>query len=228
MLEDNKGNTGVVMPPLIDLTSKQFTRLIVVRRVQNDNHGHSMWLCKCDCGKEKIISGYSITSGHTRSCGCFRSEKTTQRSTKHGHKAGNKVSKIYMAWESMVQRCTNSNDKGYKNYGGRGIVVCVRWMKFDNFLIDIGEPPTKHHSIDRIKNNGNYCKSNCRWATKKQQMRNMRTNHLVAYNGKKQCIAAWMEETGISENVILWRLKRGWPVEDTLTTPIRGKRKVKR
>lgn len=127
----------------------------------------------------------------------------------------------------MIQRCTNPNDKRYKNYGGRGITVCKRWRNsFEKFLEDMGEPPTKEHSIDRINNNGNYCKSNCRWVTRKEQNRNKRNNRLITYKGKTQCLIEWAEEYNINYDTLWCRIyKYGWPIEKALTTPVKKRRK---
>lgn len=206
------------MPKLIDLTGQKFGRLIVIKQVDNDKHGNSYWSCLCDCGKKKIISGSHLRSGHTKSCGCLKVEKTIQRSTKHGHNKKGKVSRTYKTWLGMIQRCNNPNVKHYNNYGGRGIVICDRWKNsFENFLEDMGEAPVGHQ-IDRIDNDQGYFKENCRWATRKEQNRNRRDNHLITFNGKTQCIADWAEETGIAEGNILYRLKHNWSIEKTLTT----------
>ena len=103
------------MSKLIDLTGKRFGRLVVVRRVDNNKRGHSKWLCKCKCGIEKVISGNSLRRGYTRSCGCLLKEKTSKRFVKHG--CWN--NKIYKVWAAVIQRCTNSNNKNWKYYGGR-------------------------------------------------------------------------------------------------------------
>jgi len=126
----------------------------------------------------------------------------------------------------MVERCTNTNNKDYKYYGSRGITVCKRWMKFENFLADMGES-SMGYQIDRIKNNHGYYKENCRWVTSKNNNRNRRDNRLETLNGKTQCIAAWAEEIGINKNTILWRLNHGWSVEKTLMTPTRKNKKIK-
>jgi len=120
----------------------------------------------------------------------------------------------------MRQRCVNSNDDEYTNYGGRGIIVCERWMQFENFLADMGEPPTSKHSIDRIDNNGHYCPKNCRWATIAQQARNKRNNHRVTYRGTTKSVIEWSENVDIPYNTLIKRLYRGWSVEKTLTTPV--------
>lgn len=213
-----------VMPKFIDLMEKKFGRLKVIGRAKNSNQNGARWLCECNCGEKKIVLGSSLRGGITKSCGCLSIERTIKRSTKHGHREANKETQIYKTWRNMRQRCTNPNNKYYPNYGGRGIQVCKRWLKFENFNGDMGKGWKPVLQIDRIDNNGNYCKSNCRWATKKQQMRNMRSNHLETYNNKTQCLAEWADETGISESLLRYRLKY-WSTEKALITSVRGQKK---
>lgn len=206
------------MSKFIDLTGKRFGRLTVVQRLGSDRWGNSRWLCKCDCNsQETIVSSGHLRSNHTQSCGCFHLEKIT----KHGHAIGGKESKTYRSWDHMIQRCTNPNFKQYKDYGGRGITVCERWNKFENFLEDMEEAP-KGLQLDRINNNKEYYKENCRWATKKQQHRNTRKNHLETYDGKIQCIAAWAEKFNINTSTLISRINiLGWSIKKALTTPVR-------
>lgn len=202
----------------IDLIGQRFGRLVVVKYVEKYKY-----LCQCDCGNIKSIYRYSFENGDTKSCGCLAKEMLIERSITHGHKKGSKPSKIYKSWESMIRRCTNPSDNNYHRYGNRGITVCERWLNsFENFLEDMGEIPSGCQ-IDRINNNKGYCKSNCRWATRKQQARNRHSNNLKTYNGKTQCIAAWAEETGIHRGTIMKRLKLGWSMKDALIIPV-GKR----
>lgn len=214
---------------MIDLTGQKFERLVVIRHAGKDNSNHAIWLCMCNCGNEKTIRGSSLKYGQTRSCGCLAKEtvrkltiinKNNQYSVKHGHTKNGRRSHIYIIWVGMIQRCSNLLDPKYTLYGERGIVVCAKWKKFENFLADMGEPPTNKHQIDRINNNGNYCKSNCRWVTREKQGRNKRNNHLETYNGKTQCLSQWSEETGINRNTIASRLKFGWSIEEALTKPV--------
>lgn len=208
------------MSKFIDLTGKQFGRLVVIHRICNNKRENIQWLCNCDCGKEKIIAGTSLKSGVTKSCGCLQKEITIKRLTKHSHTKNGQTSKTYSTWIDMIQRCTNPNSKDYHNYGGRGITVCKKWMKFENFLKDMGESPEKHQ-IDRADNNKGYCKLNCRWATRKEQQRNTRANHMITFGGKTQCLAAWAEELKISYQTLHARLRRKWSIEKALTTPAR-------
>ncbi len=198
------------------MIGKKFGILIVISK-NNDNKGcGTKWLCKCNCGKTKIIRGNNLTIGHTKSCGCLNK----YNNLKHGHKKNNKTSYIYTIWKGMIQRCTNSNSISYHNYGGRGISVCKKWLKFKNFLNDMGEQPTNKHQIDRTDNNEGYYKDNCRWATIIEQARNRRSNHLVTFNGKTQCLSGWSEELHINQNTLWARLNRGWSIEKTLTVPV--------
>lgn len=212
------------MSKLIDLTGKRFGRLIVIRRISNDKRGQPYWLCKCNCGKEKNIRGSSLWNSVTKSCGCLSREKTIERLIIHGHCRGRKT-RIYYVWRNMIDRCTNYNRKDYQNYGGRGIVVCERWRKFENFLEDMDEV-SKGHQIDRIDNNKGYYKENCRWVTSKINNRNKRNNHSITYDGKTQCLAAWAEELNIPKSTLRDRIfKFNWSVEKAITTPVRKWRK---
>jgi hypothetical protein len=152
---------------MLDLT-KKFGRLTIIRLHHHNKHRQSMYLCSCDCGNEKIISGNNIKNGIIKSCGCLRKEGGR---LKHGYSK----TKIYRVWSGIIQRCNNPNNKDYKDYGGRGIVVCKRWLKFENFLKDMGEVPFGL-TLDRINNDKNYYKKNCRWATWNQQANNRRNN----------------------------------------------------
>lgn len=211
------------MPLLIDLTGQRFERLTVVKHAGQAPAGAMLWLCLCDCGKEKIIYGSNLKIGHTKSCGCLSVEQTLKRLIKHSHCRNGKKTKTYRSWHSMVKRCTNPNDKDYLSYGGRGIKVCKRWMKFENFLEDIGEIP-RGHQIDRIDNNQGYNKLNCHWVTSKTNCRNRRDNHLIVHDGKTQCLIEWAEEFDINAATLRSRIvKYKWSIEKALTTPARKK-----
>ncbi len=210
------------MSRLIDLTGQKFERLIVVKYAGKKQSGAALWLCVCDCGKERVICSYSLRSGNTKSCGCLQKEIVSAYQMKHGHSTRTHgISKVYGTWRRMIQRCNNFEHPYYVNYGKRGITICERWMDFENFLEDMGEPPTQEHSIDRIDNDGNYCKSNCRWATKKEQARNTRRNLLITFDGETQCLMWWAEKFNINYHTLHNRIYRsGWPIEKALITPI--------
>lgn len=211
------------MSRLIDLSGQRFGRLFVLERTGTSKDGHVLWLCKCDCdcdGKV-IVESSNLKSSRTKSCGCLV--------TKHGHNLKNKKSKIYQSWDSMIQRCTNTNNTSYCNYGGRGITVCKKWLKFENFLEDMGKGCKPGLTLERKKNWKGYCLGNCYWATWKQQARNKRNNHLETYNGKTQCIAQWAEEYKINYHTLCNRIHQyGWSIEKALTTSVRKRRGKKK
>lgn len=137
-----------------------------------------MGIFQCDCGNkiEVEINCVEGKRGNTRSCGCLGAEQRLKASTTHGRsKRHTEHYPTYSSWQHMKDRCLNPKNKYYNNYGGRGIIVCDRWMKFENFLEDMGDR-TKELSLDRIDNNKGYSKENCKWSTRKEQMNNTRRN----------------------------------------------------
>lgn len=151
----------------IDLTGRRFGRFIVEEWV--GGHG-AKYRCRCDCGMVKMVCGSLLCSGRTKSCGCLRREVTGKRARHHGL---NKTP-THTCWVHIRSRCENPKNAGYYKYGARGIRVCERWRKFENFLADMGPRPSPKHSIDRIDNDGNYEPGNCRWADALTQLYNRR------------------------------------------------------
>lgn len=121
----------------------------------------------------------------------------------------------YKVWKSMKYRCSNPNLNNYKDYGGRGIKVCDRWLSFTNFIEDMGRRPSNKHSIERVNNDGNYEPSNCEWATTDKQSANKRQTLLTHFD-KTQTVPQWANELGIDRRKIYWRLKKGWTTERAL------------
>ena len=144
------------MTKALNLTGSIFGRLTVIERFpKSTKAGKTRWVCLCTCGEHKVVVGSCLVNCHTTSCGC----NALQSRTKHG--CHDTVE--YMAWSRIKQRCYNHKHISFHNYGGRGIVVCKRWLySFENFLSDMGKKPSNSHSIDRENNNGNYEPGNCR------------------------------------------------------------------
>jgi len=216
------------MGKFTDLTGQKFGRLTVIERAENIPSGKTWWLCQCKCGNQTIVRSDSLKGGVTKSCGCLHKELSFERCKqrmKHGHSMVNIVSKTYSIWRNIIQRCNNPNCRNYKNYGGRGIKVCDKWLKFEDFLQDMGEKP-EGLSLDRVDNNGNYCKGNCRWATWKEQQRNSRNNRLITINGETKCLAEWCEIYKKPYQTVYNRINRyKWTPEEALELIPRKKHK---
>lgn len=201
----------------IDIEGRRYGRLVVTGYAGKQGRA-LMWHVRCDCWVEKITAGSHLASGESKSCGCLKLEKMVT----HGLARIGRRAPEYSVWSAMIQRCNNPKAPEHHRYGARGISVCERWRDFANFIADMGRRPAAHLQIDRIDNSGNYEPGNCRWATPKEQGRNMRSNVLLTHNGKTLCAAAWAEETGISWSCIRARIRRGWRHDKILTTPPHG------
>lgn len=161
-----------------DLTGQRFGRLTVLSHSHATPNGQQFWFCRCDCGTNVVRpAGYlpRVCKSGEQSCGCSMREETIKRNTKHGHYRD----LTYSSWCAMKRRCSSPKHPAYSEYGGRGIKVCDRWRdSFEAFLADMGERPSKRHSIDRVNVNGDYEPSNCRWTTMREQARNSRRTKL--------------------------------------------------
>lgn len=209
------------MGKFIDLTGQRFGRLTVLERMENGENRSARWLCRCDCGNQKIVVGSALRAGKTVSCGCFKRELIATHRTTHGQSN----TRLHWIWCGMVKRCTNPNAHAYDHYGCRGITVCDEWRKFEPFRDwALSHGYTDSLSIDRIDVDGNYCPENCRWATRKEQNNNQRTNRFLTAFGKTQTVQQWADELNINAQTLYNRLNRGWSVEDALTTPVDSSR----
>lgn len=203
------------MGQLIDLTGQRFGRLIVIKKHGINNHRQVQWLCQCDCGNLTTPLGMCLRNKSTQSCGCLSKQLIASLNYKHGMTK----TPIYGIWRSMMQRCYDINSHAYDRYGGRGITVCNKWHDFESFYQDMGNKP-KSSSLERINNDGPYSPKNVIWATSKQQANNRRSNVILEYQGRKQTMQQWSDETGLKIQTLWARLDRGWSVEKALTEEV--------
>lgn len=199
------------------LIGEKFGRLTVIKELNQKRYKCGvlvrMFKCSCSCGGLKIISFSSLRAGKNQSCGCVKSERTSRLKTTHNLSRTTE----YKVWCGIKERCKNFNRQDYHRYGGRGITVCKRWEKFENFYRDMGKKP-EGFSIDRINVNGNYEPSNCRWASLIDQANNRRDNSFFTYNGMKKTLSEWSRYLNFSYDLIKGRLRRGWEFKKAVET----------
>lgn len=164
--------------PVDNLSGRTFGQLKVLKRSRKTNvYGQVFWKCICSCGSTVIAAAQHLRDGQN-SCGCRTGEAvaaSNKRRAQHGYARDSGSRKgVYQVWADMKQRCLNPNNRSFRNYGARGIKVCKRWLRFENFLKDMGERPAGRLTIERKNNNGGYTPANCVWATYAEQSRNKR------------------------------------------------------
>lgn len=201
------------MPLPMDLAGQVYGQMTVIELA---GRTPVRWLCRCDCGREKVVRACNLRAGDTTTCGCSWGKKKVT----HGHTRGGQRSRTYQCWGSMLTRCRNSKARAYQNYGGRGISVCPRWLTFENFLADMGECPPGM-TIERRDNDGGYEPENCYWTPKGAQAQNTRASHHITIAGETRCLAEWLRVFGISKRAFYQRVKKGWTEEQALRTPKR-------
>lgn len=198
---------------------KKFGLLRIISLFKKDGKTYAQ--CLCDCGNKKEIYFSSIKIGATKSCGCIRRNRLIERNKKikniiHGM-SGTRINQIY---KDMKDRCYNKNNKRYKNYGGRNIILCDKWkLDFKSFLDWSKISGYKENlTIDRINNNGNYEPLNCRWITIQQQQFNRSNNHYLTFKGKTMTITEWANFTGFKRGTLFIRANKGLPVEQIFSS----------
>jgi len=195
--------------PINNLQGFRFGSLTVLQLGEKQRkHNGAWWLCLCDCGTHKNLPSSDLVNGEINSCGCEHSKRIGKASETHGMSKG----RTYRIWGAMRNRC----NRIHQDYSCRGITYDQRWDSFENFLADMGEAPDGM-SIDRIDNDGNYCKENCRWATREQQANNTRANIFIEWNGKRQTRSQWEKEFGMKPTTLRSRLRNGWSLERAMT-----------
>jgi hypothetical protein len=215
-------------PNKVDLVGQRFNRLLVIAETGRTPAKQTLWLCRCECGETTSTTTTKLRSGHSKSCGCLKAEAMSIMARRDGMHVGGRH-RMFDSYAGMVARCTNENDEFFANYGGRGITICERWRHgeggktgFHLFVKDMGPRPSARHSIDRKNNDGNYEPDNCRWATKKQQARNRRSNHLVECDGEPVALSEYCERKGLRFVLINQRIGRGWSLERAVSQKPRG------
>lgn len=193
------------------MTGQKVGHLIIGLPLYKDEK-HVYYEATCDCGSRLRVRVDVIGKYKNHSCRSCRGKHSLN------YKHGLSDTKVHVCWQKILSRCGRKRDPRYTYYGGRGIFVCKRWKKFENFFSDMGHPPSSKHSIERIDNNGPYSPNNCKWATKSEQVRNRRVTRWITFNKKRMCLKAWEEETGIDSSLIRYRLAKGWSTKDALTT----------
>lgn len=204
------------MGKIKDRTGIKYGRLTAIKMIEGRKPIY--WLCKCDCGNYDEVRASNLQSGAVKSCGCLNDEAITKHNQAH--------SRLYKVFNSLKQRCLNPNNKGYKNYGGRGITVCNEWLdkkngfvNFYNWAIASGYDENakfQECTIDRINVNGNYEPKNCRWVTNKEQALNKTDSRIFEYKGKRQTLKEWSEELNVSYKILQSHTHKGENIEEIL------------
>jgi len=204
---------------LTDRTGLRYGKLTVIDKAQNKSaiDTNARWNCLCDCGKTTIAYGQDLGRGKHQSCGCLHRGDAGKRNKTHGMSR----TVAYRAWCQMRVRCNNPKNAKFKYYGARGIMVCERWQKFENFISDMGHP-SKGLSLDRIDVNGNYEPSNCQWSTTIQQANNKRVVRLT-YNNISMSVREWAEHLDISVSTFRDRMTAGFSEEKLFSTNLKMK-----
>jgi hypothetical protein len=207
-------------------TGDRFGRLVILRQEGDETHcRRQAFECKCDCGSVCVVKRSLLIRPNdgSKSCGCVRRENSGLAAQKVCTKHGKTGTREYRIWAHIVDRCTKPGRSDADRYYNRGIWVHVGWVGpggFERFLAHLGTAPSASHSVDRKDNDRGYEPGNVRWATKKEQARNRRSNRLITVFGRTQPVAAWAEESRVKSATIINRLALGWSPEEALTTPL--------
>lgn len=203
----------------------KFGRLTVDSRLGSSTGG-TFFRCRCECGSVVEVRGVCLKRGDSRSCGCLKDEKASLRARTHGR---SKTSE-YAVFATMKRRCCSPKVNSYKDYGGRGITVCDRWLNgdgqrsgFECFLCDMGTRPSSRHSVERLDTNKGYLPENCVWATPREQSRNTRRNVHVTIGGVTKILVEWAEVSGLCYGLLQNRWAKGCAAENLLR-PVKTQR----
>lgn len=203
-----------------DLMGQTFNMLTVTAYAgRRSKENKPYWVCRCECGNEKIVSSANLKSGAVKSCGCLPKNMNRERMKVQNRTHGKSKTRLYRIYSQMRTRCYNQAHVFFHRYGGRGITICDEWQDFAVFYEwAVNNGYKDGLTIDRINNDGNYEPNNCRWVDTKKQQRNRCTNHNVTINGETHCLSEWAEINGLSYATVLGRLYHGWDDVRAVTT----------
>lgn len=204
------------MPKALELSGQKFGRLTVIG-FSHRRGAKRMHQCKCCCGNLTYVETGALIAGKVVSCGCYGKEQKSKATIKRNTTHGKSSDRVYQIWFNMVRRCTDPTRPEFQAYGARGISVCSEWLTFENFYLDMGDPPPGRSSIDRIDNSKGYSKGNCRWADDFIQANNRSNNHIVVIDGVKYTAVQAAKKFGINYGTLRSRLRRGWSDERAIT-----------
>lgn len=212
-----------------DLTGEKFGRWTVLS-LHEVRKSIPRWVCRCECGVERVVVGANLQIGHSKSCGCYQSDVTAKRNATHNAS----YSPLYVLWAGIKARCFDPNHVGFKDYGARGITICERWLTgnndltgFECFRADMGERPTAKHTVERKDNNAGYSPDNCIWETRKVQSRNQRGNHFVVVDGERMCLVDALAKRGLGIGTFYYRTSHGWSEDRALNEPVNTRHRRK-
>jgi len=207
-----------------DIKGMVFGKLTARERIGVSEFGQPLWIFDCICGGERVLPYQRVKKGYPTSCGCITNGYT---GTHNLH-----TTPFYRVWSAMKNRCDpkhkDSKLKKFRNYAAKGILVCDRWMKFENFYEDMFPTYKWGLTLERKDATGNYNSENCTWATYKQQNNNLSSNTNIEYNGEVKSIAVWARQFDLSHSALSNRLQAGWTVEEALTIRPSKKNSLKR
>lgn len=199
-----------------DITGQKFGLWTAIRHTGSMPYGGRAYLCRCECGTERVVSATSLRKGSTTNCGCAAVASLVRRSRKHGLYG----SPIYMAWCRMKERCYYQKHPYYGYYGGKGIKVCSRWLDDPQaFYDDMASTWRKGLTLDRIDSSKDYSPDNCRWASRSTQSRNRSTTVMLTLNDETRSLPEWAERLGLPASTLRNRYYNGWSHNAILTTP---------
>lgn len=211
-----------------DLKGNKYGRLTVTGKsgLKRSKGGHSSitWNCLCDCGNEVVLTTSALTSGNTKSCGCYKKDRNSKIFTKHGMSE----TKLYKVWSSIKDRCFREYNKQYRDYGGRGITVCDEWKRDFKYFYDwaIENGYQDGLTIERKDNDGNYCPENCCWIKRTEQSKNRRNCHYITYSGVTKTLSEWCRELHVDRETLRRKEKEMMDGEKALEFILNSKRHI--